>query len=678
MIDPSEPANRRIAQLRQLLHAHNFYYYVLDDPQISDAEYDELLGELQQLEAASDAPIPEDSPSQTVGAPLSTTFSSTEHLEPLLSLANAFNDAAIQSFIESAQKKLVQTELNIIAEAKIDGLAVNLRYEDGILVQAATRGDGRRGELITDNVRTIADIPWRIDKNIGSTMPALLEVRGEVYMRTDSLQHLNTIRAEASEKLFANPRNAAAGSLRQLDARVTAQRPLSFFAYGAGVGRDDLASTQSSLLNKLEQGGFAVQKHQLFTSLSTMLQGYRDILTQRADLPYEIDGLVFKFNNFSDQQLMGEISRSPRWAIAYKFPAAEVETTVLDIVWQVGRTGAVTPVAVMQPVEVGGVLVSRATLHNIGELHRKDIRPGDAVRVRRAGDVIPEVVGLSEGAANIIARQPTVLAPEICPECGGLCVREEGEAALRCSAGLTCPAQLKERLRHFVSRQAMDIDGLGGKMLARLVDQGLLHYVADLYRLDWPSLIGLEGIGEKTIQNLQAAIEHSRNRPLAQFIFALGIRHVGQATAREIAEHFGSLEAIQEADEEALLLVNDVGPEVSASVQRFFSDVQNQQILASLAESGVAPIEYSRDESPQQDQHPLDGKIIVLTGSFSSIKRSDAQAALRKLGAKPSSAVSSKTDLLIAGDKAGSKLSKANDLGIEVANESQLIEWLSW
>jgi DNA ligase (NAD+) len=664
----------RIEQLRQQLKAHNYYYYVLDDPRISDAAYDALLRELQSLEAASGAPIPADSPTQTVGAPPSSAFATVSHGMPLLSLANAFSDEDMQAFMQRLEELLEHKPSAFIAEPKIDGLAINLRYEQGFLVQAATRGDGRQGEDITDNARTVSGIPWQMKPIEGVNVPDVLEVRGEVYLPSADFDALNAEREEHGEKLFANPRNAAAGSLRQLDPRITARRRLHFFAYGVGLGGDALADTMDAMFAQLAQAGFAVQKTRVLHDFDAMLAWYREFITLRAAWPYEVDGMVFKLNQRAEQLLAGDIARSPRWAIAYKFPAMEVATTVIDIIWQIGRTGAITPVAVMEPVAVGGVQVSRATLHNKDELARKDVRPGDRVLVRRAGDVIPEVVGLAVGATDVAERAPAVMVPTTCPACDAPVVCEDDEAAIRCSAGLSCPAQLKESLRHFVSRTAMDIDGLGGKMLARLVDQGLIHCVADLYSMNWQTLIGQEGIGEKTVANIEQAIAASRQRPLPQFLFALGIRHVGQATARALAEHFITIEAIAEADEEALMSVDDVGPEVANSVRQFFASSDNQQVLQQLRDLHVVP-------APMQlvahsSEHPLAGKIVVITGTFAAIKRTAAQQALRDLGAKVVSSVSAKTDYLIAGEKAGSKLSKAKALNLVIADEAQLLQWL--
>ncbi len=659
-----------LAQLRYELHEHNYRYYVLDDPKITDAEYDVLLRRLNDLEAQLGLPVPKDSPTQTVGAPLSQAFTACEHGEPMLSLANAFDSDEVLAFDKRIADILGDESYEYIVEPKIDGLAVNLRYEAGVLVSAATRGDGRVGENVTDNIRSISDIPWRL--RALNNLPDVLEVRGEVYMSKPAFEQLNQAQQAAGDKLFANPRNAAAGSLRQLDAKVSASRKLSFFAYGVGLGGRGWVSSQTKLFERLHSLGFAVQNYTLFSNIQDVLVYYDQFLKQRASLSYEVDGLVFKLNNFELQEQIGYVARSPRWAIAHKFPAEEVETTVDEIIWQVGRTGVITPVAVMQPVLVAGVMVSRATLHNINELARKDVRQGDTVIVRRAGDVIPEVVRVVNADAE--QRAFVVSIPSHCPECASLLVQEEGEAAIRCSGGLSCPAQLKERLSHFVSRNGMDIEGLGEKLIARLVDEGLLHTMADLYELDWSSLSQWQGMGEKKIANLQQAIEQSKSCSLPHFIFALGIRHVGQATARALAETFGTWQAVSEADEEALLRINDVGTEVASSVRTFFTEQHNMDVLQRLHASGVQP--ETMVIKKHDAGHPLVGKTVVLTGSFMSLKRSDAQHKLRDLGAKVSGSVSKKTDYVVAGEQAGSKLEKAKQLDVSIVDEQQLLTWL--
>lgn len=666
----SETTDQRITHLRAEIREHNYRYYTLDVPQISDGEYDRLLRELETLEKESGEPVPDDSPSRIVGAPPSTTFTSRKHGEPLLSLANAFDEAEIEAFVARAVDGLGREDLTFIAEPKVDGLAVNLRYEDGALTIAATRGDGISGEDVTDNVRTIAGIPWHLKTEQRDALPAVLEVRGEVYMSKAAFAALNEVRDAEGESSFANPRNAAAGSLRQLDARITAKRKLAFFAYGVGLGGRALAGSQSELLQKLQGFGFAIQQTGMADSLSALLVAYQKLLQKRPELPYEIDGLVYKLDSFELQDRLGAVARSPRWAIAYKFPAEEVTTTVRDVIWQVGRTGVVTPVADMQPVSVGGVVVSRATLHNVDELQRKAVYAGATVVVRRAGDVIPEVVRTLHIDAS--AEMPVI--PTHCPVCAASVFRIDGEVAIRCSGGLSCSAQLKERLRHFVSRGAMDVEGMGDKLVARLVDEGKLQNIADIYEFDYTELVDWPGLGEKKIANIQHALEESKQRPLARFLHALGIRHVGSATGASLAAYFGELDAVMEADEESLLAVPDIGPEVAASIRSFFAEAHNRDVIHRLLAKGVQPAA----ESVAATDHPLAGKTVVLTGSFASVNRRHAQEKLRSLGAKPTGSVSAKTDLLIAGEKAGSKLGKARELGIEVAGEAELLIWLSW
>ena len=661
----------QVDALRAELKEHNFRYYTLDAPVITDAEYDRLLRRLTELEESLGEPIPEDSPTQTVGAPPSQTFAAREHGEPMLSLANAFNDQEIAAFTERISEALGETP-EYIVEPKIDGLAVNLRYERGALTVAATRGDGQAGEDVTDNIRTIADIPWHLDPASHVDIPAVLEVRGEVYMSKQAFAQLNIQQEEEGGKPFANPRNAAAGSLRQLHAQITAKRGLKFFAYGTGLGGQALAMDQRSLLERLQQLGFTVQQTMLATEVNELLSCYQQLLAKRLKLPYEIDGVVYKVNRFDQQQRLGAVARSPRWAVAHKFPAEEANTVIQRILWQVGRTGVITPVAEMQPVAVGGVMVSRATLHNTEEMARKQVYEGARVIVRRAGDVIPEIVRTLDKDADAVMPMP----PTACPACGAAVFKEEEEVAIRCAGGLSCPAQLKERLRHFVSRQAMDIEGMGEKLIAQMVEQSLLTSIADIYEFDFARMLDWPGMGEKKVANLKASVEASKKRPLARFLHALGIRHVGQATAAALAVHFGSLADLSGADEDALLAVPDVGPEVAASIVHFFAEAHNQQVLERLLQAGVEPQapETRRDGPP----HPLAGKTVVLTGSFAQIQRRQAQERLRALGARPAGSVSANTDIVIAGEKAGSKLTKARELGIEITDEAQLLAWLDW
>ncbi|HXH65296.1 MAG TPA: NAD-dependent DNA ligase LigA [Mariprofundaceae bacterium] len=655
----------RIDALRREIKEHNYRYYVLDAPVISDDEYDRMLRELEALEAELGEPVPADSPTQIVGSPPSQTFASREHVVPLLSLANAFEEQEVRDFDRRVREALGLDAVRYIIEPKIDGLAVNLRYEQGHLAMAATRGDGRSGEDVTDNIRTIGDIPWQLK---GGSVPELLEVRGEVYMSRHGFAELNRAQEEAGAQPFANPRNAAAGSLRQLDARVTAQRKLRFFAYGAGAGAEHIASSQSALLAALKHMHFAVQDTQRVDGVDGLLAAFAAWQAKRPKLAYEIDGLVYKVDDFGLQERLGFIARSPRWAVAHKFPAQEAETVVERIVWQVGRTGVVTPVAEMQPVEVGGVTVSRATLHNVQILNELGVFPGAKVVIRRAGDVIPELVRVLNKGEKAPAPAPTR-----CPVCGAHVVALPDEAAIRCSGGLSCPAQLKERLRHYASRTAMDIEGMGEKLVERLVDERLVDSVAGLYVLDWEAIASWEGMGEKKIANLKQALDISRARPLARFIYALGIRHVGEATADTLARYFGSLNALRSADGEQLQHVSDVGPEVAASIRAFFSEAHNLDVLDRLEKAGVRPV------APKHRPiagHPLAGKTVVLTGTLVRMTRQEAQAGLREVGAKAAGSVSKKTDYVVAGENAGSKLDKARELGIPVVDEDQLIAWL--
>ena len=660
---------QRIHELRGILKGHNYKYYVLDAPEITDAEYDQLLRELADLEHQLGKPVPDDSPTQTVGFKPDTAFQSRKHAVPMLSLANAFSDEEISDFVRRHQDILADDEpLIYIAEPKVDGLAINIYYEFGQMVYAATRGDGITGEDVTDNIRSVAGVPWSLSGDV----PDKFEVRGEVYMSKASFQALNQKQQEAGEKPFANPRNAAAGSLRQLDASITASRKLSFFAYATGLGGDAFASSQNELLQKLGQQGFAIQETALLEDEQAMFKYYQTWMKKRPGLDYEIDGMVFKVNDFKQQKLLGAVARSPRWAIAYKFPAEEVETTVQAITWQVGRTGVITPVANMKPVNVAGVMVSRATLHNIQELARKDVRVGDRVVIRRAGDVIPEVVkSLSVGEEHRAAPTPV---PTHCPVCGAAVEQEEGEVAIRCTGGLSCSAQLKERVKHFVSRDGFDIEGFGSKLAEALVDKGLISDIADVFNLNYQVLSTWEGMGEKKISNLQQAIESRKHIALSRFIYALGIRHVGQATATSLAQHFQTLYALQHAREEDLIEINDVGKEVATSLIHFFAEEHNQQVLEKMFEYGV---QVQVEEVVEIDSsHPLAGKTVVITGSFANIKRNQAKILLQQLGAKVASAVSKNTDILIAGEKAGSKLKKAEELGVLVVDEAQLLLWL--
>lgn len=654
---------QKIVKLRAILHEHNYFYYTLDSPRISDAEYDALLRELQVLEQALGEVVPKDSPTQSVGAAPSQAFRTREHREPMLSLANAFNFEEVRDFDRRLCQILEVDTCHYVVEPKVDGLAVNITYYQGYFQYAATRGDGRVGEDVSDHIRSISDIPMALGKGA----PEWLEVRGEVYMSHAGFSALNQQQQEAGEKLFANPRNAAAGSLRQLDAKVTASRPLSFFVYAAGVGANEVASSQTALLQQFQSWGFQVQQINLHRGIDAVLAHFEDWDKQRHTQSYDIDGLVYKLNDFSLQGQAGRVARSPRWAVAHKFAAEEVVTTVEEIIWQVGRSGVLTPVALMQPVAVGGVIVSRATLHNFKEMQRKQVHVGDQVILRRAGDVIPEVLRslhIRKGESS----EPEV--PQHCPECSATLVQEE--IRLYCPAGLACAAQLKERVRHFASRHCLDISGLGDKVISALVDAGFLHHLDDLFKLTSDILLSLPSFADKKAANILAALDKAKDCELARFIHALGIVGVGQSTSQHLARHFGQMESLVQAKADQLLLVQDVGEESCVAICRFFLDENNQRVLSSLKQLGVWP----RDVQPIEYLHPLANKQVVITGTLKHLKRHAVQQRLRELGAVPVASLSKKTDVLVVGEKAGSKLEKAKNLGVTVVGEDALLAWL--
>ncbi len=671
----------RAAWLRSEIERHNHAYYVLDAPTIPDVEYDRLFRELQALEHDHPTLMTVDSPTQRVGAAPLKAFPPLAHGVPMLSLNNAFEPAEVEAFDQRVRDALgTIVAVDYAVEPKFDGLAISLTYEQGVFVRGATRGDGATGEEVTPNLRTLHDIPLRLR---GSGWPARLEVRGEVLMFKADFDRLNEKQRARGEKLFANPRNAAAGSLRQLDSRITAARPLSFFAYGVGAGGEVLgAATHGEVLDRLAAWGFPVAMERKIVQGVRGLLGYFDEIGQRrAQLPYDIDGVVYKVNRLDWQNTLGFVSRAPRFAIAHKFPAEEAMTTVLGIDVQVGRTGAITPVARLQPVFVGGVTVTNATLHNEDEVRRKDVRVDDTVIVRRAGDVIPEVVSV------VIEKRPMrdLVTPlhdpwsllrhyPVCPECGSAIVRGADEAVARCSGGLFCPAQRKQALLHFAARRAMDIEGLGDKLVDQLVDAGLVHTPADLYRLDVATLSSLERMAEKSANNLVAAIDKSRQTTLARFIFALGIRNVGEATARDLARHFGDLDALMAADSDALQAVPDVGPVVAASIAAFFAEAHNREVIRGLLEAGIS---WSAEPPANENVQPLAGKTFVLTGTLPTLKRDDAKAMIEAAGGKVAGSVSKKTDYVVAGEEAGSKLEKAVELGVTVIDEAALIELLT-
>lgn len=677
----AEDAKARHKRLAEQIRHHDEQYYRKDAPEISDADYDALRKELEELEAAHPELVTEDSPTQQVGAAPAAGFKKVKHAVPMLSLSNVFSDEDVSDFLARVRRFLgldPENTLEILAEPKIDGLSCSLRYENRRLVLAATRGDGATGEDITANVRSIADVPDRLPQGA----PDILEVRGEIYMRRDDFMALNKRQEEAGKPVFANPRNAAAGSVRQLDPSITAQRPLHFFGYALGECSEKFAETQNGIRDKLASFGFSISEPSaVCTSLDDIIRHYQMILEQRPELPFEIDGVVYKVNRLDWQERLGFVSRAPRWATAHKFPAEQAVTILKDIDIQVGRTGALTPVARLEPITVGGVVVSNATLHNEDEIARKDVKIGDHVVIQRAGDVIPQVVKvLTEKRTG---QEQDFVFPDHCPACSSLAIREEGEAVRRCTGGLICPAQAVERLKHFVSRQAFDIEGMGDKVIALFWEKGLLHSPADIFRLaekneslDTP-LQQWEGWGEKSAAKLFAAIEEKRDISLDRFIYALGIRQVGQATAKRLAASYGTIEAwekemIAAADHDSdayrdLLSIEDIGPAVADDLTGFFAEGHNLDVLHDLA--GLLQIRpYER---PQTVDSPVTGKTIVFTGKLSLFTRDEAKAKAEALGAKVSGSVSAKTDYVVAGADAGSKLKKANELGVKVLSEEE-------
>jgi len=657
--------------LRDQIRHHNYRYHVLDDPEVPDAEYDRLMRELQAIEKAHPTLIRPDSPTQRVGDKPISAFGTVRHELPMLSLDNAFTEEELCDFHRRVMDRLEVEDggdsFVYSAEPKLDGAAVSLLYEDGRLVRGATRGDGATGEDITHNVRTMDAVPLRLR---GSGFPRVLEVRGEVFMPKSGFHAYNERAQELGEKTFVNPRNAAAGSLRQLDPRLTAARPLDIYFYSAGVVKDgELPSRHSMVLDQLQDWGLKTcPERRVVEGVSGCLAFYDGLAEKRPSLPYEIDGVVYKVDSLADQRELGFVSRAPRWAIAHKFPAQEELTKVAAVEFQVGRTGALTPVARLDPVFVGGVTVSNATLHNIDELNRKDVRPGDTVIVRRAGDVIPEVVSV------IVERRPKnaerVRLPSNCPVCESVVTREEGEAAARCTGGLFCAAQRTEALKHFVSRRAMDVDGLGSKLIEQLVAADRLQTPADIYGLEANELTSMDRMGDISAKKLIASIESSKSTTLPRFIFGLGIREVGEATAASLAGHYGSLDAIMLATDEDLQGVDDVGPVVASRIRAFFEETHNGEVIRCLQQAGVSwpesePVQNRKDGK-------LVGKTFVLTGALPSMTRDEAKEQILALGGKVSGSVSSKTSYVVAGEKAGSKLAKAQELGVRILDEKAL------
>ncbi len=662
-------AQKRLAQLRAELDDHNYRYHVLDSPSVPDAAYDQLYRELVELEARYPELIATDSPTQRVGAAPAAGFAEVRHGLPMLSLDNAFSTEDVAAFDRRVRDRLkIDEELEYSAEPKLDGAAINLWFESGELVRAATRGDGTVGEDVTHNVRTIRSVPLRLR---GEAVPDRLEVRGEIFMPRAGFRQLNEAARIAGDKVFVNARNAAAGSLRQLDPRLTASRPLAMFAYGIGmISGGSLPARHSETLARLRDWGLAVAPEaEVVTGVAGCLAYHEKMLAQRTALPYDTDGVVYKVDDLELQARLGTVARAPRWAVAHKFPAEEQLTTVEAVEFQVGRTGVLTPVARLKPVFVGGATVSNATLHNLDELHRKDVRPGDTVLVRRAGDVIPEVV-----AVILERRSPStspVKPPEQCPVCGSVVIRVEGESALRCTGGLVCPAQRKESLRHFVSRRALDIEGLGSQLIEQLVDQGLVRTPGDLFRLTLPALLALERMGERSATKLLAAIEKGKATTLERFLYALGIPEVGEATSKSLARHFVRLDALMDASEDELTEVADVGPVMAAHISAFFAQSHHQRVIQELRQLGVHWEEIA--QPPNHADRPLAGKTFVLTGTLTGMTREEATEKIEALGGKVTSSVTAKTSYLVVGENPGSKLAKAEKLGVEVVDEGSFI-----
>jgi DNA ligase (NAD+) len=663
-----QQASNRIAELYQLIKHHNHLYYVLDQPSLPDAEYDRLYRELRELENTFPDLVSSDSPTQHVGAEPVAAFVEVAHKLPMLSLANAFDQDEMAAFDRRIRERLQIDNVVYAAETKLDGLAISLLYEQGKLTRAATRGDGTRGEEVTRNARTIKTIPEQLS---GSAMPVMLEIRGEIIMEKASFRAFNQQQQQLDGKLFVNPRNAAAGSMRQLDPAITATRPLSFIAYGLGYYEGDLACAgHADILAKLASWGVPISPDsRTVGGLQGCLDYYAGIEQRRANLPYEIDGVVFKVNSIEAQKKLGFVSRAPRWAIAYKFSPEEEITEVLAIDVQVGRTGALTPVARLKPVFVGGVTVTNATLHNEDEVRRKDIRVGDTVIIRRAGDVIPEVVSVVKDKRRSDARQFSM--PDSCPDCGSSVCRSEGETVSRCTGGLFCPSQCIQSIIHFASRRAMDIDGLGDKLVEQLFRKGYVSNVADLYELSKQQLSELERMGDKSSDNLLVALEKSKSTQLNKFLYSLGIREVGEATARSLSMHFGTLDKILDASLDDLLAVPDIGPVVASNIQTFLDEPHNREIISRLIQYGV-----NWPDVQVQVDNALNGKTFVLTGSLTSLSRDEASAKLVSLGARVSSSVSKKTDYVVVGDAPGSKAEKAEKLGVKILDEQAFLHLL--
>jgi DNA ligase (NAD+) len=660
-----EKAKKRIEELREKINYHNYRYYVLDSPEISDAEYDELLRELEELEKRFPELITPDSPTQRVGAPPAEGFKPVRHFERMFSLSDAFDIDELMEFFNRVEKALPGESIEYVCELKIDGTAVSLLYEDGVYVRGATRGDGEVGEDITPNIKTIRTVPLRL---LLKSPPRILEVRGEAYLSKEEFKRINKEREENGEPLFANPRNAAAGSLRQLDPAITAKRNLDVIAHGLGRVEGISLSTHWEALSFLKKAGFRTTPHAILAHSKEEVADYcLKWQEKRHDLPFEIDGVVVKVNSFEQQRKLGETSKSPRWAIAYKLPAEEKTTQVVDIKVNVGRTGAVTPVAILKPVRVAGSTISRATLHNEDEMRRKDVRIGDWVTVRKAGDVIPEVVAVIPSRRT--GKERVFEMPKKCPVCGSKVVRPAGEAIHRCTGGISCPAQVFEHILHWGRRGAMDIDGLGPEVVKDLLDKGLIRDAADLYFLTFEDLQKVEHFAEKAAENLYNAIQSSKERPLSRLLFALGIRHVGSHLASVLAQHFGSLERLMKATFDELVAVPEVGPKVAQSIIDFFSQEHNLKVIEKLKKAGLK-MEEEKKEKPQK----LKGLTFVFTGALSTLTREEAKGLVEELGGKVSGSVSKKTSYVVVGENPGSKFEKAKTLGVKCITEDEFLK----
>lgn len=666
----NKTARDRIEALREEINSHNYSYYVLDNPEIPDSEYDRLLRELTELEQQNPELVTADSPTQRVGATPLDSFAEVQHEIPMLSLGNAFSDQDMIDFDRRIREKVKSENIDYAAEPKLDGLAISLLYKKGMLVRGATRGDGRVGEDVTLNIRTIDAIPLKLR---GIDYPELIEVRGEVVMPRAGFEKLNRQQLDKGEKPFVNPRNAAAGSLRQLDPKITATRPLSFYCYGVGLVEGmSLPGKHSVMMEKLKQWGLRINpESKVVKGINACIDYYEQLAIKRNSLPDEIDGIVYKVDDVHFQEIMGFVSRAPRWAIARKFPAQEEITKLLAIDVQVGRTGALTPVARLEPVFVGGVTVSNATLHNQDEIDRLDVRVGDSVIVRRAGDVIPQIISVIKSKREGKPRRFKL--PDVCPVCGSETARFDNEAVTYCTGGLYCEAQRKEAIKHFASRRAMNIDGLGDKLVEQLVDEGLIHTIADLYQLKFEKLIKLDRMAEKSAKNLIASLEKSKSTTLPRFLFSLGIHSIGETTAQTLANHFSSLDNILSATEEQLLQVPDVGPVVADNLLTFFKQEHNVEVVKQLISAGI---HWPAIEKKSLDDLPLAGKTFVVTGTLETMGRNDAKAALLERGAKVAGSVSKKTDYVVVGENAGSKETKARELGVEILDETAFLALL--